>query len=261
MIDLSNKKIGIVLSGGGAKGIYQVGIFRALEEMGLEKNNILLAGTSIGAMNSLQYACHDTDHVRSFIYGLGNLFKTSKDIADGEDKVKTMELRSKEFMREQYPDESIINNRIPVTACAFSTEKGQTQYYKLSDYSPEDQRLIVLGSGSLPGIMPPVNVGGYLLSDGGVPPKTYTPTSAPDKIPVNALAGEDLDMLIISYLKPHDRADLSRFNKKVKIYELIPSRPLEKIPGTGTSDFRESVLEEHELLGYEETIKFFNDQK
>ena len=30
-----NKKIGLILSGGGAKGAYQIGMFRALEELGL----------------------------------------------------------------------------------------------------------------------------------------------------------------------------------------------------------------------------------
>ena len=42
-------KIGLVLSGGGAKGAYQVGVVKAL----LEKNVAMdcIAGTSIGALN------------------------------------------------------------------------------------------------------------------------------------------------------------------------------------------------------------------
>ncbi len=45
----SNKGIGLVLSGGGARGSYQAGAIKALSESGLKFN--LIAGTSVGALN------------------------------------------------------------------------------------------------------------------------------------------------------------------------------------------------------------------
>ena len=45
----TDSKVGLVLSGGGAKGAYQVGVVRALRELGIEVNAI--AGASIGALN------------------------------------------------------------------------------------------------------------------------------------------------------------------------------------------------------------------
>lgn len=42
-------KVGLVLSGGGAKGAYQVGVLQALQEMGTQVD--MLAGASIGALN------------------------------------------------------------------------------------------------------------------------------------------------------------------------------------------------------------------
>lgn len=42
-------KIGLVLSGGGAKGAYQVGVVRALAEMNIKIGAI--SGASIGALN------------------------------------------------------------------------------------------------------------------------------------------------------------------------------------------------------------------
>lgn len=44
-----NKKVGLVLSGGGAKGAYQVGVIKALCEMHIEVD--MIAGASIGALN------------------------------------------------------------------------------------------------------------------------------------------------------------------------------------------------------------------
>ena len=46
-------KIGLVLGGGGARGSYQIGVLRALEEAGILKEIEHISGTSIGAINTL----------------------------------------------------------------------------------------------------------------------------------------------------------------------------------------------------------------
>ena len=48
VIDLT-KEYGLVLEGGGAKGAYQIGAWKALKEAGVELKGI--AGTSVGALN------------------------------------------------------------------------------------------------------------------------------------------------------------------------------------------------------------------
>ena len=42
-------KLGLVLSGGGAKGAYHVGVIKALQELGIQVD--MLSGASIGALN------------------------------------------------------------------------------------------------------------------------------------------------------------------------------------------------------------------
>lgn len=44
-----SQKVGLVLSGGGAKGAYQVGVLRALQELGTQVD--MVSGASIGALN------------------------------------------------------------------------------------------------------------------------------------------------------------------------------------------------------------------
>ncbi|MEI3356614.1 MAG: patatin-like phospholipase family protein [Clostridia bacterium] len=44
-------KLGLVLSGGGSKGAYQIGVYRALRKLG--KRPEIVTGTSIGAVNGL----------------------------------------------------------------------------------------------------------------------------------------------------------------------------------------------------------------
>ena len=48
IIDL-NKEYGIVFDGGGARGAYQIGAWKALHEAGVKINAV--AGTSVGALN------------------------------------------------------------------------------------------------------------------------------------------------------------------------------------------------------------------
>lgn len=48
--------LGLVLSGGGAKGAYEVGVWQALEEAGIASNIIAISGTSVGALNAALFA-------------------------------------------------------------------------------------------------------------------------------------------------------------------------------------------------------------
>jgi NTE family protein len=47
-------KIGIVLSGGGARGIAHLGVLKALEEFGIKPS--IISGTSAGAIAGVFYA-------------------------------------------------------------------------------------------------------------------------------------------------------------------------------------------------------------
>ena len=49
--------IGLVLSGGGAKGGYEAGVYKALEEMGITERLTAFAGTSVGALNAVLFDC------------------------------------------------------------------------------------------------------------------------------------------------------------------------------------------------------------
>ena len=54
-------KIGLVFDGGGAKGAYQIGVWRALRESGLEQYVTDVAGTSVGGLNAALFVKGDLD--------------------------------------------------------------------------------------------------------------------------------------------------------------------------------------------------------
>ena len=59
ILDLS-KEYGIVLDGGGARGAYQIGAWKALKEAGVKINAV--AGTSVGALNGALLCMDDMDN-------------------------------------------------------------------------------------------------------------------------------------------------------------------------------------------------------
>ena len=61
VLDLT-KEYGIVLDGGGARGAYQIGAWKALKEAGVKINAV--AGTSVGALNGA-LICMDDVRMRS----------------------------------------------------------------------------------------------------------------------------------------------------------------------------------------------------
>ncbi len=55
-------KIGLVLSGGGARGAYQIGVWKALKDCGIEIGGVY--GTSVGALNSMAVAMDKFEDAR-----------------------------------------------------------------------------------------------------------------------------------------------------------------------------------------------------
>ena len=57
--------LGLVLSGGGAKGAYQAGVWKALVEMGIDERVTAISGTSVGAINAAAFASiRDPERIR-----------------------------------------------------------------------------------------------------------------------------------------------------------------------------------------------------
>lgn len=58
---MSKKKVGLTLSGGGAKGAYQIGVWRALRETGLDTYITSVSGTSVGGINAALFIQGDLE--------------------------------------------------------------------------------------------------------------------------------------------------------------------------------------------------------
>ncbi|MBI9008765.1 MAG: patatin-like phospholipase family protein [Tenericutes bacterium] len=74
---------GLVLAGGGAKGAYQIGVWKALKELNIEIS--LAVGTSIGALNGALVAQNDYDLAEELWLNMSihSVFSADQEILDG----------------------------------------------------------------------------------------------------------------------------------------------------------------------------------
>lgn len=56
--NLDKATFGIVLAGGGGRGAYQIGCWKKLKELGLDRFSVI-SGTSVGALNAALIAAGD----------------------------------------------------------------------------------------------------------------------------------------------------------------------------------------------------------
>jgi NTE family protein len=152
-------KRGIVLSGGGIRGIAHIGVLKALDEMGLTFECI--AGTSAGAIVGALYAAgHKPDQIFEWVKNL-SIFKTLRP-AFAWTGLLTMN-GLKEVLLKHIPDNDFSKLKIPLTVAATNIRSGQIHYFNSGELI-----IAVTASCSIPAIFNPVQIGKNLFVDGGI---------------------------------------------------------------------------------------------
>lgn len=261
-----NPRMGLVLSGGGAKGAYQAGVFQAMAELGLCDWVEAVSGCSIGALNALLFTMGDPELWRrvweesdfSDITGVGTSPKKLEELEDKARNAGSMEeylrgewllpLDGMENMIRQSVDPAVLSKGRPrVSVCAYQLEAEEPQYFWLEERPFPDAVKLAAASSAMPVIFPTVEFEGKHYCDGGMTPP-YSGRHNGDKVPLAPLAELGLDVILVVYLAGHDRVDHSLLPSGTRLVELYPSQPLESSPGTGTMDFsREAILRRREL--------------
>tara|TARA_R110001592_G_scaffold324870_3_gene604648 strand:- start:52126 stop:53022 length:897 start_codon:yes stop_codon:yes gene_type:complete len=177
-----NRRIGLALGGGAAKGMAHIGVLKAMEEDGLEIEYI--SGTSIGALVASYYAfgkdietleSMSSDITFSSLIG----FKLQK---KGIFSTKSI----KEMVERDLGKVYIEQARIPLAICATDISTGEQvtlREGKLAD--------AVCASMAVPGIFIPVEIHGKTLVDGGI--TENVPISALEKMGAGITIAVDLN--------------------------------------------------------------------
>lgn len=243
------KKWGLVLTGGGGKGAYQIGALNALKECGLIDNIIGCSGVSVGALNMCIFSQNNLE--------IGNAIWTDisfRKILDPD--IKLLDGSEGLFKRDGLEDimyqyinfEKIQNCNLDLFACAseYSDDKDiipKPRYFQLNHQPKEMIKDVLMASSALPIIYEPVNIEEHLYRDGGLT----------DNMPIKPLYDKGIRNFIIIALSDDAMFPTSLYGDTEYIF-IKPSQTLGDLL-TGTLDFKSKNSIIRMKLGYLDTVR------
>lgn len=152
-------KIGLTLSGGGARGISHLGVIQALEEMGVKPD--IISGASAGSIVGSLYCYGYTPvEILSYIQSI-SLLKSMRPAWSLSGLLSLDGLR--ELLLDKMPENSFSSLKRPMSVVATDLKKGASEYFN------EGEIIVpVMASCCIPGIFSPIPINGSMYVDGGV---------------------------------------------------------------------------------------------
>lgn len=256
MKNFSNCKWGLVLAGGGGKGAYQIGVFRALREKLIDNYITAVSGSSVGALNAVLYAL-SSQKIAEYVWGEVTPDKFLKvdpsmiDLKEG--------LVSREGLMDiidQYVNLEQVSNSdldIYITTTIYDSlglGKGVAKYHRLNYKEPDTIKKLLLASSAMPVIYSPIEIDGFLHRDGGVA----------DNLPIEPLYDEGIRNFIVVGLSENTQLDYDKYSDA----EFVFIKPGESIGDffSGTLDFSKNGVKLRMELGYLDAIRIleFSDK-
>lgn len=265
-------KIGIALAGGGARGAYQIGAWKALQEFGYDKLVSCYSGASVGSLNAVMFAMGDYKAAETVWLSLDKdtLFTMEKNIYKRVLKEKLnffnkgiYDTKRLEEMMDETIDYDKVRGHDVFVATTYLGEK-RTHFYDLvrtnyEHYFAKDKNMIkytnlkelddahikstVLASCAIPVAFKPITIDADTFYDGGIL----------DNTPIQPLKDAGCDKILV--------IDLFRMNFKKyfeepddKVYYINPKKSLR-----GILDFDPVKIRRRFELGYVDMIKFIED--
>lgn len=245
------QKIGIALGGGGARGSYQIGILRALEEAHILENVHHISGTSIGAINTLMVMAKLSYERMIEIWGMIN---NSDIYGSGPDRLKmdrlgifSLQDAFKVLQREVSLSE-IRNSKIQGYATSAKLKKDsllsqvlihrmEKEVFHLNDF--KDPHKAVLASASIPVLFGSTSIDDDHYVDGG----------ALDNCPVKPLLDQGCNIVLAVpidlWFRPKKYQDLPILLINLKTHYLFHRIPIDVL------DFKPSVVTDNAEYGYQ----------
>lgn len=258
---MDKKNYGLVLCGGGGKGAYQIGVFKALHTLGLDTCIKGVAGASAGALNAMLF--------------LNGSYETAEDVWTKIRPIQFLDIEPEGYcsrdgllrlMDERVDLNRISNSSIPayisVTNAApalvsnpgrfdsamaslnQNPEDRQGDYLLVNGRTPEDIKKILLASTAIPFVYDPVEIDGQLYRDGGLF----------DNVPIRPLLEIGLKDLIIVLCSPNQQCNPYLLSQADSVLEISPSADIGSLL-TGTLDFDGRNASYRLEVGYFDTLR------
>ena len=281
--------IGLTFAGGGGKGAYQIGVWKYLREIGLEKKIEAVSGTSVGALNAALFAAGEYRSAERIWQNMapeqvltlktleeklsfrlpepdgeidlpdpGSSLKLEfkKDLLQWLNTWKSDGLISQEGLRDIIASsgavEKIVRGSMPCfVTCTEVEPEVRCNRFDLRNHDSGEAEKLLLATAAIPYVFDPVEVMGKSFYDGGI-------SEVGDNVPVAPLFRIGMEKVIAVYLKTSpDMSANSRYREDT--VEIIPSESIGNF-FTGTLNFtKEHALELMEF-GYLDAKERYGDQ-
>lgn len=256
-----SKPYGLVLAGGGGKGAYQIGAWKAMRELGITFEAI--AGVSIGSVNGALIACGNYKKAEELWNSISvkKGVKIAQELPDPENLfskknwgVLLREIRKnrgfdasplRDFLSNYIDENRLRKSRIPLGLITVQMTQGITPLELFTDDIPEGQLLdYIMASCDIP-LANNIGPEGERFLDGG----------AYDNVPISFLKRNGYNRLIVV-----DISSIKGINHNLDFLncEIVYIRPY-NIDELGASfDFDDELIAKRFKLGYLDTKKAFS---
>lgn len=255
-LDLT-KEYGIVLEGGGARGSYQIGAWKALKEAGIKIRGI--AGASVGALNGALMCMDDLAKAEEIWENIR--YSQVMDVDDDViENVKKMDLKSfdlikaaeeaKRILKDKGFDITPLKNLIDSAVDEDKIRSSDQELY-LTTYSVTDRKLLVLDARDIP----QGEIGDMLLASAYFPAfrnnklggKRYLDGGGWNNVPINILLEHGYqDIIVIRiYGLGYDSEKTTEIPDDVHVTHIAPRQDL-----GGILEFDKTRARKNMTLGY-----------
>ena len=269
------EEIGLVLAGGGGKGAYQIGVWKAARELGIDRKITAVSGASVGALNAALFANGNyTDAEKIWLDLTPEKILTPKETVFQafEDAVHTalkgieapetllpaVLKKASEGIWSRHGLEEIISEYVDLNAISRSDMQVfasctrvsvvETEYFRLNGRPADEIEKILIASSAIPIVFPNQEIEGEVYIDGGVLGKE-------GNVPVRPLYDAGYRKIIIIYLSEKDKIHKSIYYG-AEIVEIVPQTGLGSFVD-GTLDFSSAGAKARLMQGYQEALAIF----
>ncbi len=256
---------GLVLEGGGGKGAYHIGAYKAIRELGIEVNGV--AGTSVGALNGAMIVQHDFEKVYNLWENM--TYERVINIKSHElDKIKNLDINSENLLYLMKRIKIILNNKgLDITPLRNLLEENIDED-KLRN-SDMDFGIVTVSLSDMKPLrlyiddIPKGRATEYLMASAYFPAfklekmdgKLFIDGGFYDNLPMGLLVEKGYDRLIA--IRTHGIGRTRKINNKdIDITYIKPNESL-----GGTLDFSTENARKNLKLGYYDALKVFKSLK
>ena len=258
---MEQRDFGLVFGGGGGKGSYQIGVWKALRFLKMDSWIKAISSDSIGTLNAVMFLNGDYQKAEDAWYNIRPiqfLDITPEGVCSREGLIKIL----RELVDLQKVSDSPIKTYTTLAKKSSATESVQIigtcfgnrndelgiegEYVALNGKTPEELMQLLLAATAMPFVYDPVTINGIEYRDGGI----Y------DNLPLRPLIEDDIKHLILVLLNPSYEYDLMCASRADTIIQITPSQEIGMLL-TGTLDFDGRNAAYRLNLGFYDTLRAF----